>query len=92
MRSIETPILTLDSYIEYLNFSDVQSAVYIPVNLVPVSMDLTSPLTLDEERHFRAYGASLIDKAAQMLKQTRVVSATAQSILHRFYFRRAFQD
>jgi hypothetical protein len=55
-------------------------------------MDLTSPLTLDEERHFRAYGASLIDKAAQMLKQTRVVSATAQSILHRFYFRRAFQD
>jgi len=87
---MDAPILTLESYIKYLNFSDVQSAVYIPVNLVPVSMDLSSPLTLDEERHFRAYGTSLIGKAASMLKQTRVVSATAQSILHRFYFRRAF--
>jgi hypothetical protein len=31
--------LTLDNYLNYLNFSDSHNSIYLPVNLIPVSME-----------------------------------------------------
>ena len=62
--------------------------VYIPPNTVsPSELD---GLPLEDERKFRSYSCELIMDAGILLKMPVVTMATAQSILHRFYFRKSF--
>jgi transcription initiation factor TFIIIB Brf1 subunit/transcription initiation factor TFIIB len=86
--------LNLKNYLEYLDFGETGNSIYLPVNLVPCSLETRSktPISLSQERHLRKYGCVLIEKAALMLKLSRTSIATAQAILQRFYFRKSFQD
>ena len=47
-------------------------------------------MALQDERKFRVYACEIIQESGILLRLPQVTMATAQSILHRFYFRKSF--
>lgn len=62
--------------------------MHIPVNTITPSE--IEGLSLADERKFRYFACEIILEAGILLKLPMVTMATAQAILHRFYFRKSF--
>eukprot|EP00347_Sterkiella_histriomuscorum_P007354 403349268 len=97
-------VLTVKNYLDYIcdsfdinnqsenstNDSTDEGAIAINLPINTVTPSELEGLSLEDERKFRIYGCMLIQEAGILLKLPMITMATAQAILHRFYYRKSF--
>ncbi|CDW77457.1 cyclin l1 [Stylonychia lemnae] len=89
-------ILTVKNYLDYVcddfsaEYEDQRKALAINLPINTITPSELDGLSLQDERRFRIYGCELIQDAGILLKLPQVTMATAQAILHRFYYRKSF--
>lgn len=66
--------------------------VLMPQKLLKTPPSVRDGLSREVELEQRVYGCQLIQKAGILLKLEAVSIASAQTILHRFYFRRSLKQ
>jgi len=89
MEVEEGGLLNVKTFLDYICDDFQDSPIYLPINTVTPSEQLDG-LPLAAERRFRAFACQLIQEAGILLRLPQIAVATAQAILHRFYFRKSF--
>lgn len=66
--------------------------VLLPASILDRSPSLQDGVPADVERAHRFFGCELIQEAGVLLRLPQVVMATAQTMLHRFFYRKSLKD
>lgn len=66
--------------------------VLLPASILDQSPSLQDGISGDVERAHRFFGCELIQEAGVLLRLPQVVMATAQTMLHRFFYRKSLRD
>jgi hypothetical protein len=82
-------ILNVKNFLDFICDDFSRAPLYLPINTVSPSEELDG-LRLRDERGFRLLACELIQEAGVLLRLPIVTVSTAQSLLHRFYFRKSF--
>ncbi|TNV79459.1 hypothetical protein FGO68_gene433 [Halteria grandinella] len=92
LQSLPAPqdrVLNIKNYLDFICDDLLQRPLYLPLNTVTPS-EQNDGMGLMDERKLRVYACEIIQDSGILLKLPQVTMATAQSILHRFYFRKSF--
>ena len=79
----------MKNFLDFICDDFQNSPIYLPLNTVTPSEQIDG-MTLLDERRFRVFACGLIQESGILLRLPAVTMATAQAILHRFYFRKSF--
>ncbi|GAB9464432.1 Cyclin-l1 [Globisporangium polare] len=66
--------------------------VLLPASILDRSPSLQDRVSADVERAHRFFGCEVIQEAGVLLRLPQVVMATAQTMLHRFFYRKSLRD